>query len=93
MEWARYTGRHVCSELIDSVQKSCSSHIRDRWTSDPDLKSHSSTSLNTLGHGDKESWLKHKVIKKKVMYCTVFYQAAGGIYIFRPFVFFTCVTI
>ncbi|KAK7068955.1 Ankyrin repeat domain-containing protein 33B [Halocaridina rubra] len=62
VEWASYTGRHVCSELIDSVQKSCSSHIRERWTSDPDLKSHSSTSINTLGQGDnKESWIKHKV--------------------------------
>lgn len=64
VEWARYTGRHVCSELIDSIQKSCSSHIRDRWTSDPDLKSHSSTSINTLGQGDnKESWIKHKIRK------------------------------
>lgn len=64
VEWARYTGRHVCSELIDSVQKSCSSHIRDRWTSDPDLKSHSTTSINTLGQGDnKESWIKHKIKK------------------------------
>ncbi|XP_063591006.1 cortactin-binding protein 2-like [Penaeus indicus] len=64
VEWARYTGRHVCSELIDSVQKSCSSHIRDRWTSDPDLKSHSSSSLNALGQPDnKESWIKHKIKK------------------------------
>ncbi|XP_068202564.1 platelet binding protein GspB-like isoform X2 [Palaemon carinicauda] len=64
VEWARYTGRHICSELIDSVQKSCSSHIRERWTSDPDLKSHSSTSLNTLGQGDnKDSWIKHKIKK------------------------------
>ncbi|CAL4112842.1 unnamed protein product [Meganyctiphanes norvegica] len=63
MEWAKYTGRHVCCELIESVQKSCSSHIKDRWASDPDLKGDVPGSLNALSQHDKDSWIKHKIKK------------------------------
>lgn len=68
VEWARYTGRHLCCDVIESVERSCSSQIKERWTSDPDMKvtgsgtsARSSKSPPPIDHRD--SWLKNKVQK------------------------------
>ncbi|XP_018006496.1 uncharacterized protein LOC108664429 [Hyalella azteca] len=67
VEWARFTGRHLCCDLIESVERSCSAHVRERWASDPDLQRSSPPASVSAEH--RESWIRHKVTEVKVADC------------------------
>ncbi|KAK3865480.1 hypothetical protein Pcinc_028911, partial [Petrolisthes cinctipes] len=63
VEWATYTGRHTCAQLIDSVQKSCSGHIRDRWTT---TTATTTTTTNTTTHRSsthRDKWMSDPDLK------------------------------
>ncbi|KAF2347393.1 Ankyrin repeat-containing domain, partial [Trinorchestia longiramus] len=58
-EWARYTGRQLCCDLIESVERSCSDSVREKWSSDPDLN----TSSTSASADNRNNWLRHKFKK------------------------------